>query len=90
MPRSCGWNTSDWTKVSSAGWLAATAIDPASTTWPLAALSQDLLVQLPPADAYAKAASTLDEQAAAKEAITTKWDSVVGATSSNGRRQRCS
>ena len=43
-------------------------------------IPQDLLDKLPPADAYAKAVfPTLDEQAAAKEAITTKWDSVVGA-----------
>jgi putative spermidine/putrescine transport system substrate-binding protein len=43
-------------------------------------IPQDLLDKLPPAEAYAKAVfPTLDEQAAAKEAITTKWDSVVGA-----------
>jgi putative spermidine/putrescine transport system substrate-binding protein len=43
-------------------------------------IPQDLLDKLPPADAYAKAVfPTLDEQAAAKEAITTKCDSVVGA-----------
>jgi putative spermidine/putrescine transport system substrate-binding protein len=41
---------------------------------------QELLDKLPPADAYAKAVfPTLDEQAAAKEAITAQWDSVVGA-----------
>jgi putative spermidine/putrescine transport system substrate-binding protein len=40
---------------------------------------QDLLDALPPAENYAKAAfPTLDEQAAAKEVITTKWDTVVG------------
>ncbi len=39
-----------------------------------------LLDALPPAAAYEKAVfPTLDEQAAGKTAITTKWDSVVGA-----------
>jgi putative spermidine/putrescine transport system substrate-binding protein len=43
-------------------------------------IPQDMLDKLPPADAYAKAVfPSLDEQAAAKEAITTQWDSVVGA-----------
>ena len=41
---------------------------------------QELLDKLPAAAAYEKAIfPTLEEQAAAKEAITTKWDSVVGA-----------
>ncbi len=41
---------------------------------------QEMLDKLPPADAYEKAIfPTLDEQAAAKEAITKQWDSVVGA-----------
>ncbi|NKJ37030.1 ABC transporter substrate-binding protein [Rhizobium lusitanum] len=40
---------------------------------------QELLDKLPPAAAYEKAVfPTLDEQAAGKAAITTKWDSVVG------------
>lgn len=40
----------------------------------------DLLAKLPPADNYAKAVfPTLDQQAAYKTTITTKWDSVVGA-----------
>ena len=40
----------------------------------------ELLAKLPPAEAYAKAVfPSLDDQKAAKEAITTKWDSVVGA-----------
>ncbi|KAA1182821.1 ABC transporter substrate-binding protein [Rhizobium tropici] len=40
---------------------------------------QELLDKLPPAAAYEKAIfPTLDEQAAGKTAITTKWDSVVG------------
>jgi putative spermidine/putrescine transport system substrate-binding protein len=40
---------------------------------------QELLDKLPPAAAYEKAVfPTLDEQAAGKTAITTKWDSVVG------------
>lgn len=39
-----------------------------------------MLDALPPAEAYEKAVfPTLDEQAAAKEVITSKWDSVVGA-----------
>lgn len=43
-------------------------------------IPQELLDKLPPADAYEKAVfPTLDEQAAAKEVITTQWDSVVGA-----------
>jgi putative spermidine/putrescine transport system substrate-binding protein len=43
-------------------------------------IPQELLDKLPPADAYAKAVfPTLDEQGAAKEAITTQWDAVVGA-----------
>lgn len=41
---------------------------------------QALLDKLPPAEAYAKAVfPSLEEQATAKEAITTKWDGVVGA-----------
>ena len=41
---------------------------------------QELLDALPPAESYEKAVfPTLDEQAAAKEVITSKWDSVVGA-----------
>ena len=41
---------------------------------------QDLLDKLPAAENYAKAVfPTLDEQGAAKEAITTQWDAVVGA-----------
>jgi putative spermidine/putrescine transport system substrate-binding protein len=40
---------------------------------------QELLDKLPPAEGYAKAVfPTLDEQAKAKEVITTQWDSVVG------------
>ena len=40
----------------------------------------DLMKALPPAEAYASAVfPTLDEQKAAKEAITKNWDSVVGA-----------
>jgi putative spermidine/putrescine transport system substrate-binding protein len=43
-------------------------------------IPKDLLDKLPPAAAYEKALfPTLDEQAAGKAAITTKWDSVVGA-----------
>ncbi len=43
-------------------------------------IPQELLDKLPPAAAYEKAVfPTLDEQAAGKTAITTKWDSVVGA-----------
>ncbi|WP_374653227.1 ABC transporter substrate-binding protein [Dongia sp.] len=41
---------------------------------------QEMLDKLPPAAAYEKAYfPTLDEQGAAKEAITKSWDSVVGA-----------
>jgi putative spermidine/putrescine transport system substrate-binding protein len=44
------------------------------------AIPQDMLDKLPPAAAYEKAVfPTLDEQAAGKAAITTKWDTVVGA-----------
>jgi len=40
----------------------------------------DLLAKLPAPEGYAKAVfPTLDEQAAAKDVITKKWDSVVGA-----------
>jgi putative spermidine/putrescine transport system substrate-binding protein len=40
----------------------------------------DLLAKLPPAEAYAKAVfPTLDQQGAAKTAITKQWDTVVGA-----------
>ncbi|MGF6174056.1 ABC transporter substrate-binding protein [Ensifer sp. 4252] len=43
-------------------------------------IPQELLDKLPPAAAYEKAVfPTLEEQAKGKEAITTKWDSVVGA-----------
>jgi putative spermidine/putrescine transport system substrate-binding protein len=43
-------------------------------------IPQELLDKLPPAEAYAKAVfPTLDEQAAAKEVITSQWDAVVGA-----------
>jgi putative spermidine/putrescine transport system substrate-binding protein len=43
-------------------------------------IPQELLDKLPPAAAYEKAVfPTLDEQAAAKEAITKNWDAVVGA-----------
>jgi putative spermidine/putrescine transport system substrate-binding protein len=43
-------------------------------------IPQELMDALPPAEGYAKAVfPTLDEQAAAKDPITTKWDSVVGA-----------
>ncbi|MCV9961066.1 ABC transporter substrate-binding protein [Pararhizobium sp. BT-229] len=43
-------------------------------------IPQDMLDKLPPAAAYEKAIfPTLEEQAAGKEVITTKWDSVVGA-----------
>jgi putative spermidine/putrescine transport system substrate-binding protein len=43
-------------------------------------IPQEMLDKLPPAEAYAKAVfPTLEEQGAAKEVITTKWDSVVGA-----------
>ncbi len=42
---------------------------------------QEMLDKLPPAASYEKAVfPTLDEQAKGKEAITTKWDSVVGAS----------
>jgi putative spermidine/putrescine transport system substrate-binding protein len=41
----------------------------------------DLLAKLPPAEAYDKALfPTLAQQAASKETITKKWDSVVGVT----------
>ncbi len=41
---------------------------------------KELMDALPPADAYAKAVfPTLDEQSANKTAVTTGWDSVVGA-----------
>ncbi|MBI1776618.1 MAG: ABC transporter substrate-binding protein [Proteobacteria bacterium] len=40
----------------------------------------EMLAKLPPADAYAKAVfPTLEQQGAAKEAITKQWDAVVGA-----------
>jgi len=43
-------------------------------------IPQELLDKLPPAAAYEKAVfPTLEEQAAAKEAITKNWDTVVGA-----------
>lgn len=43
-------------------------------------LPADLMAKLPAAEAYAKALfPTLDQQSAAKEAITKQWDSVVGA-----------
>ena len=43
-------------------------------------IPEDLLDKLPPADAYEKAVfPTLEEQDAAKEAITKQWDTVVGA-----------
>lgn len=43
-------------------------------------IPKEMLDALPPAAAYEKAKfPTLDEQAAGKTAITTKWDSVVGA-----------
>ena len=43
-------------------------------------IPQDLLDKLPPAAAYEAAVfPTLDEQGAAKEAITKNWDAVVGA-----------
>ncbi len=43
-------------------------------------IPQELLDKLPPAEAYDKALfPTLEQQGAAKELITTKWDSVVGA-----------
>ena len=43
-------------------------------------IPQDLLAKLPPAEAYKEAVfPTLDEQDAAKEAITKDWDKVVGA-----------
>jgi putative spermidine/putrescine transport system substrate-binding protein len=41
----------------------------------------DLLAKLPPAEAYSAAVfPTLDQQSANKEAVTTGWDTVVGAT----------
>lgn len=44
------------------------------------AIPQNLLDALPPADLYAKAVfPTLDDLGAAREVITTQWDSVVGA-----------
>ena len=44
-------------------------------------LPADLMAKLPPAEAYANAIfPTLDEQGAAKEVITKKWDSAVGAS----------
>ena len=43
-------------------------------------IPQEMADALPPADLYAKAVfPTLDQLAAAKETITTQWDSVVGA-----------
>ena len=40
----------------------------------------DMMSKMPPAESYAKAVfPTLDEQKAAKEAITKQWDAVVGA-----------
>jgi putative spermidine/putrescine transport system substrate-binding protein len=43
-------------------------------------IPQEMLDKLPPAEAYEKAKfPSLDDQAAAKEAITKNWDSVVGA-----------
>lgn len=43
-------------------------------------IPQELLDKLPPAAAYEKAAfPSIEEQNAAKEVITTQWDSVVGA-----------
>ncbi len=43
-------------------------------------IPQDLLEKLPPAEAYKKALfPTLEEQKVSKEAITKKWDTVVGA-----------
>ncbi len=43
-------------------------------------LPAELMSKMPPADAYAKAVfPTLDEQKAAKDAITKQWDTVVGA-----------
>lgn len=43
-------------------------------------IPQEMADALPPADLYAKAVfPTLDQLAAAKEAITTQWDAVVGA-----------
>jgi putative spermidine/putrescine transport system substrate-binding protein len=43
-------------------------------------IPKELLDKLPPAEGYTKAVfPTLDEQAKGKAAITTKWDSVVGA-----------
>ena len=43
-------------------------------------IPKDLLDKLPPAENYAKAVfPSLEDQAAAKKIITSKWDSVVGA-----------
>ena len=43
-------------------------------------VTPELMAKLPPAEAYHDAVfPTLDEQNAAKQVITTKWDSVVGA-----------
>jgi putative spermidine/putrescine transport system substrate-binding protein len=43
-------------------------------------IPQEMLDKMPPAAAYEAAVfPTLDEQGAAKTAITTNWDSVVGA-----------
>jgi putative spermidine/putrescine transport system substrate-binding protein len=43
-------------------------------------IPKDLMAALPPAEGYAKAVfPTLDQQGAAKDAITKQWDSVVGA-----------
>jgi putative spermidine/putrescine transport system substrate-binding protein len=40
----------------------------------------DMMSKMPPADAYGKAVfPSLDQQKAAKEAITKQWDTVVGA-----------
>jgi putative spermidine/putrescine transport system substrate-binding protein len=43
-------------------------------------ISKELLDALPPAESYAKAAfPTIDQQNAAKQVITSQWDSAVGA-----------
>jgi putative spermidine/putrescine transport system substrate-binding protein len=43
-------------------------------------LPADMMAKMPPADSYKKAVfPSLDDQAAAKDVITKKWDSVVGA-----------
>ena len=43
-------------------------------------IPQDLLDKLPPAESYEAAYfPTLDEQSANKDAVTSGWDSVVGA-----------